>query len=174
MQNPTHTSRFRQFINAGGGFLLIIICCLAVVLMIASLIGCKHVEYVTVPEVHTEYHHTSDTVRQVDSIIDRQTTVVREVDSATMAQYGIQLANAQRAWLIQNDRLQREIERLREKKADSVFIHDSIAVPYPVEKVVEKPYTPKLVQVLAWVGGILIISVLGWVGIKIYKKFHTI
>lgn len=174
MQNPTHTSRFRQFINAGGGFLLIIICCLAVVLMIASLIGCKHVEYVTVPEVHTEYHHTSDTVRQVDSIIDRQTTVVREVDSATMAQYGIQLANAQRAWLIQNDRLMREIERLREKKADSVFIHDSIAVPYPVEKIVEKPYTPKLVQVLAWVGGILIISVLGWVGIKIYKKFHTI
>lgn len=172
MQNPTHTSRFRQFINAGGGFLLIIICCLAVVLMIASLIGCKHVEYVTVPEVHTEYHHTSDTVRQVDSIIDRQTTVVREVDSATMAQYGIQLEHAQRAWLIQSDRLMREIERLKEVKNDTLVVRDSI--PYPVEKIVEKPYTPKLVQVLAWVGGILIISVLGWVGIKIYKKFHTI
>lgn len=141
---------------------------------ILLLVGCKHVEYVTVPEVHTEHIYHTDSIHQIDSVFDHQTTVIREVDSATMAQYGIQLANAQRAWLIQNDRLQREIERLREKKADSVFIHDSIAVPYPVEKIVEKPYTPKLVQVLAWVGGILIISVLGWVGIKIYKKFHTI
>ena len=56
----------------------------------------------------------------------------------TMAQYGIRLDKAQRAWLIQNDRLQREIERLQSISNTSDTVRDSIPVPYPVEKLVPR------------------------------------
>ena len=55
-----------------------------------------------------------------------------------MAQYGIRLDKAQRAWLIQNDRLQREIERLQSISNTSDTVRDSIPVPYPVEKLVPR------------------------------------
>ena len=151
-----------------------ILAIMAIVISIAMILAgifcsCKQIEYVTVPEVHTEHIYHTDSIHQVDSVIDRQTTVIREVDSATMAQYGIQLQSAQRAWLIQNDRLQREIERLREMKNDSVYIHDSIAVPYPVEKIVEKKYTPRFVKFLAWVGGIILFLGIAYVGFRLYR-----
>jgi hypothetical protein len=75
--------------------------------------GCTTTKYVTMPEVHEHWHHSTDTVTQTDSVIDRQTTTIREVDSATMAQYGIQIRAMQTAWLIQTERLQREISALR-------------------------------------------------------------
>ena len=76
-----------------------------------------HEKVVTVPEVHELHHWHSDTIRQTDSVVNNQTTVIREVDSATMAQDGIRLDKAQRAWLIQNDRLSR-IERLHSMSAN--------------------------------------------------------
>ena len=99
------------------------------------LLGCASGVPAVITETHTVHHWHTDTVRQTDSIIDRQTTTIREVDSATMAQYGIQLKSMQRAWLVESDRLQRELSRLRESKADTVVIRDSI--PYPVEVVKE-------------------------------------
>lgn len=98
------------------------------------LAGCKTKErVVAVPEVHEHWHHTTDTVVKVDSVIERETTVVREVDSATMARYGVELKQAQRAWLIETDRMKRELSRLREAKRDTVVQRDSVPVPYPVE-----------------------------------------
>ena len=88
---------------------------------------------------HTEYIHTTDTVLKVDSIIDRQTLIIREVDSLTMARYGIQLKNMEKAWLVESDKLYREIERLRQSKSDTVTVHDTIHVPYPVEVPKEVP-----------------------------------
>lgn len=112
-----------------GGFIVIVI-----MLLLCALFGsCTTTKYVTVPEVHEHWHHTTDTIHKTDSIIDRQTTTIREVDSATMAQYGIQLKSMQRAWLVESDRLQRELSRMRESKADTVVMRDSI--PYPVEVV---------------------------------------
>ena len=105
------------------------------IILLILLSGCRTV-YVDrpypVPEVHTEHHYHSDSTSQVDSVINQQTTIIREVDSATMAQYGIRLEQAEKAWLIESNNLQREIEKLRQIKRDSVFIHDSIPVPYPV------------------------------------------
>lgn len=119
--------------------------CATVVIFIVALIvclammGCTTVErVVTVPEVHELHHWHSDTIRQTDSVVNNQTTVIREVDSTTMAQYGIRLDKAQRAWLIQNDRLQREIERLQSISNTSDTVRDSIPVPYPVEKLVPR------------------------------------
>ena len=107
---------------------------LAIALML-SFSGCTTKEkVVTVPEVHELHHWHSDTIRQTDSVVNNQTTVIREVDSATMAQYGIRLDKAQRAWLIQNDRLQREIERLQSISNTSDTVRDSIPVPYEVIK----------------------------------------
>ena len=103
-------------------------------------------------------------------MIDHQTTIIREVDSATMAQYGIRLAQAEKAWLVQSDKLYKEIERLRESKRDSVFIHDSIPVPYPVPE----PY-PVPAELTAWqkfrmnLGGIAFWLLIIGAGIGLFK-----
>ena len=103
-------------------------------LAIISLVCACSPEVMTVPEVHNFYHHDTDSVFINDSVIDHQTTIIREVDSATMAQFGIQMERQQRAWLIQNERLMKEISMLKQSKNDTVHIRDSIPVPYPVEK----------------------------------------
>ena len=110
---------------------------LVAVLLCALLSGCTTTKYVTVPEVHEHWHHSTDTIHKTDSIIDRKTTTIREVDSATMAQYGIRMKDMQRAWLIETNRLQRELSELRQTSTDTVHERDSI--PYPVEVVKEVP-----------------------------------
>ena len=114
-----------------------------VVMMFAVVLaGCKPGENVlTMPEIHEYWHHTSDTTHQIDSFIDRQSTIIRELDSAAMAQYGIRLQGLQRAWLVESSRLQRELSELRQTKTDTVIIRDSVPVPYPVIKEVKKPLT---------------------------------
>jgi hypothetical protein len=112
------------------------------ILSAVVLAGCKPGENVlTMPEIHEYWHHTSDTTHQIDSFIDRQSTIIRELDSAAMAQYGIRLQGLQRAWLVESNRLQRELSELRQTKTDTVIIRDSVPVPYPVIKEVKKPLT---------------------------------
>lgn len=113
----------------------------ALLALVFALTGCKSVEYVPVVQAHTEHHFHTDTVERVDSFIDHQTTIIRQVDSATMARYGIALRNAQLAWLIESDRMQRELSALRESVHDTVTIHDSVPAPYPVIKEVPAPLT---------------------------------
>jgi hypothetical protein len=110
------------------------------IVVAVALAGCKSGEnVVTVPEIHEHWHHTSDTIRQTDSIIDHQTTIIRELDSAAMARYGIRLQGMQKAWLVESNRLQRELSELRQSKTDTVIERDSVPVPYPVVKEVKKP-----------------------------------
>jgi high-affinity K+ transport system ATPase subunit B len=101
--------------------------------ILTVLCGCSP-KVVTVPEVHNYYHHNTDSIIINDSVFDKQTTIIREVDSATMAQFGIQLKNQQSAWLIQQNQLMKEISELKQSKSDTVHIRDSIPVPYPIEK----------------------------------------
>jgi hypothetical protein len=111
---------------------------ICVLMMIALwLTSCTTTRVVTVPEVHEVHHHHTDSVFKRDSVIDHKTTTIRELDSAAVAQYGIKLEKAERAWLIQTDRLQRELSELKEAKSDTVIQRDS--VPYPVEVVKEVP-----------------------------------
>lgn len=105
--------------------------------LMALFSSCTTTRYVTVPEVHEHWQHTTDTILRRDSIVSQQTTLIREVDSATMARYGIQMSALQTAWLIQTDRLQRELSELRQTKADTTVIRDSI--PVPVEVIKEVP-----------------------------------
>ncbi len=111
---------------------------LSIVMMVMMyLCSCTTTRVVTVPEVHEVHHHHTDSVFKRDSVIDHKTTTIRELDSAAMAQYGIKLERAERAWLIQTDRLQRELSELKEAKSDTVIQRDS--VPYPVEVIKEVP-----------------------------------
>jgi hypothetical protein len=111
-------------------------------LLLCVLFGsCTTTKYVPVTEQHTEHHWHTDSVKERDSIHTENTTVIRELDSAAMAKYGIQMESNQRAWLI----LQREMEnRLRELEhmtATRDTIHDSIPQPYPVVKEVPAELT---------------------------------
>ena len=137
--------------------------------LISTLCGCKTTAPTIVERVRTELIHTTDTVERVDSFIDRQQTIIREVDSATMARYGIQLQQAEKAWLIQNEHLQREINKLREAKADTIITHDSIPVPYPVVQEVNRLYDWQ--KSLIWVGASALLALLLFAGFKIYKLF---
>jgi hypothetical protein len=113
-----------------------------VIVMLCALLGsCTTMKYVPVVEKRTEHHWHTDTVRERDSTHTERETIIRELDSAAMARYGIQMQANQRAWLV----LQREMEnRLRELErmtARRDTVHDSIPVPCPVEKEVPAQLT---------------------------------
>ena len=135
-----------------------IVAFIVVVVLCAMLGSCTTTQYVPVTETHTEHHWHTDTVRERDSTHTERETVIREVDSAAMARYGIQMDRNQRAWLV----LQREMEnRLRELEhmtAQRDTVHDSIPAPYPVEVIKEVPAELTMWEQLKMkVGGIAIL-----------------
>ena len=111
----------------------------AVAVLALLMCSCKSIEYVPVVENHTEHHWHADSVKERDSTHTERETIIREVDSAAMAKYGIQMERNQRAWLV----LQREMEaRLRELEQISATkdtVRDSIPVPVPYEVIKEVP-----------------------------------
>lgn len=127
----------RKLARSGPSMRVCFYCFIGIVILtiMALFMSCK-TQYVPVVETHTEHHWHTDSVHQTDSIFSENTTLIREVDSATMALYGIQLKNMEKAWLIQSDKLQREISRLQSMKTDTFIKIDS--VPKIVIKEVEK------------------------------------
>ena len=101
------------------------------------LTACKNTEYITVPEIHEVHHHHTDSIKQTDSVTVEKETVIMQLDSAAMAQYGIQLKSAERAWLVKTAELERRLQQLIENHTDTVHERDS--VPYPVEVIKEVP-----------------------------------
>lgn len=101
--------------------------------VITLLESCKPMQkVVTVPEVHEQHHWHTDSVIKHDSVFRDRQTVIRELDSATMARYGVQLKQAERAWLVETNELRREVERLSAMSANRDTVRDSIPKPYPV------------------------------------------
>lgn len=152
-------------ISTAVGVIIVIMAC-------ALLGGCTTTKYVPVPEVHTEHHWHTDSVRQRDSTHTDRETIIREVDSAAMAKYGIQMESNQRAWLV----LQREMEnRLRELEhmtAQKDTVRDSIPVPYPVEVVKEVPRERSTVEWVLLITGVVAITFIV-LSILIWIKKHT-
>lgn len=120
-------------------FLLAGIIMVAIVILL--MMGCKSVEYVPVVENHDVHHWHTDSVHQRDSVIRETQTTIMQLDSTAMAQYGIHLKSAERAWLVKTAELERQIERLMAMTSVKDSIHDSIPYPVPVEvvKEVKKP-----------------------------------
>lgn len=101
------------------------------------MFSCK-TEYIPVETSHTEHHWHTDSIIQKDSVVKESMTTVMQLDSAAMAKYGIQLKNAERAWLVKSWELERQIENLQRLTAIRDTIRDTIQVPYPVEKKLSK------------------------------------
>ena len=111
---------------------------IAAALLICALFGsCTTTKYVPVTQQHTEHHWHTDTVRERDSTHTERKTIIRELDSAAMAQYGIQLRNAERAWLVQSREMESRLRELEHLTANRDTVRDSI--PYPVEVIKEVP-----------------------------------
>lgn len=108
------------------------------ILAVLLLTACTMTRTVKVPQVHTVTIHQRDTVYRTDSVKEIHNTIVREADSAMMAQYGIRLGKLEKAYLINqtNDR-QQTSSKDRILYRDSV-VHDSIPVPYPKVEYKEK------------------------------------
>jgi hypothetical protein len=122
---------------------------IAVSLMAAVLFsGCETVKYIPVASEHTETHWRVDTVFQRDSVVKESLTTVMQVDSATMAKYGVQLQKAERAWLIKTQELERIVDELMAKSEVRDTVRDSI--PYPVEVIKEVP-----AKVSGWQAGLM-------------------
>ena len=99
--------------------------------------SCK-TEYIPVEQTHIEHHWHTDSIIQKDSVVKESKTTVMQLDSVAMAQYGIQLKNAERAWLVKSWELERQIEQLQKMSAIRDTVRDTIQVPYSVEKKLSK------------------------------------
>lgn len=105
------------------------------------LSSCKSVEYVAVPQQHTEHHWHTDSVHTTDSVIHEKETTIMQLDSAAMAKYGITLKNAERAWLVKTQEMERQIQMLLQMNMQKDSVHDTVPVPVPVIKEVPADLT---------------------------------
>lgn len=121
---------------------------LIVALLTGALCSCSTQQIVPVPEIHEQHHWHTDSVHQTDSIIRETQTTIMQLDSAAMAQYGITLKSAERAWLIKSKELERQIQQLMQLSQTKDTVRDSI--PYPVEVIKEVPAE------LSWWQGLLV------------------
>ena len=121
--------------------IIFIIVTLVLLCLTLCLVGCKSTEYVEVPVVHNESHWQKDSVHTTDSIFSEKETVIMQLDSAAMAKYGIQLKNAEKAWLVKSKEMERQIQQLMQLSITKDTVRDSIPVPYPVEKKVPAELT---------------------------------
>lgn len=107
-------------------------------LLLCALLGsCTTTKYVPVTETHTEHHWHTDSVKERDSTHTERNTIIRELDSAAMARYGIQMESNQRAWLVLQREMEQRLRELEHMTATRDTIRDSI--PYPVEVIKEVP-----------------------------------
>lgn len=162
--------------SVGRGCLEAFILFVVFLLLVLLFGGCKSVRYVSVPEVHTIESHHTDSVHEVDSIILERETTIMMLDSAAMAEYGIKLAAAERAWLVKTRELERELQRISKLKADTVHEVDSIPYPVPVEvtKEVEKElgWWQKLRLNAGTIALILLGGFVCWKLWKLWRFFH--
>ena len=131
-------------------------CGLALVWLVLLLVGwlicsCKSVEYVPVVQTNTEHHWHTDSVFQVDSVVNEKETTIMQLDSAAMAEYGIQLKAAEKAWLVRSKELERQIAQLKQMTASKDTVRDSIPVPYEV-KVRVPAKVSKMERAFMWLG----------------------
>jgi len=142
-----------------------IITTIVALLLCALLAGCTTTKYVPVTETHTEHHWHTDTVRQRDSTLTERETVIREVDSAAMARYGIQMERNQRAWIVLQREMENRLRELEHRAAQRDTVHDSIPVPYPLVK--EVPRERSTVEWVLLMSGLLAIA---WIFFRITIK----
>ena len=147
------------------------LCFVAIVLLILFspfFSSCTTTKYVPVQQQHTEHHWHTDSVKERDSIHTENTTIIREVDSAAMAKYGIQMQANQRAWLVLQREMEQRLRELEHMTAKSDTVHDSIPLPYPVVKEVKVP-----AELMWWQKGLMWCGVI-LIGLIVYLVIYVI
>ena len=142
--------------------------CLAFALLGWLLSGCTTTKYVPVTETRTEHHWHTDSVKERDSTHTERETIIRELDSAAMAKYGIQMQANQRAWLVLQREMENRLRELEHMSANKDTVRDTIPKPYPVTEYVDRKRTTFewmliIIGIAAIFGGIL------WLANKIKK-----
>lgn len=133
-----------QYIRCGGGLgngcgpTLLGGLLLLLVLLLAS---CTTTKYVPVETVRTEIVNKTDTFIQKDTVQNEKETILREArpeDSVMIAKLGIQLKDNERLLILMQRELEKEKSKTYESKTDSFIRVDSVQVPYPVERQLNK------------------------------------
>lgn len=105
-------------------------------LSVTLLCGCR-TQYVPVETIKTEVVHQTDTVEKKVEVNKETNTIIREgrpEDSVLLAKLGIKLAANERLLVIQQEQINNLLNNLKEVHyKDSVRV-DSVQVPYPVER----------------------------------------
>lgn len=130
-----------------------------IIMLFIWLVSACSPRVITVPEYHYEHHHTSDTITKNDSVLREQKTVIREADSAMLADLGIRLQQGERAILVLRKELERALSQQKEVKHDTVVQRDTIRVPYPIEKQLSRWESLKL-KAGGYLFAVLIVAVL--------------
>jgi hypothetical protein len=145
-----------------------------ILLLIFSLLfsSCKNVQYIPVERVVTEYINRTDTVNKTDTLISEKETIIREADSSLIAKLGLQLKENERAILVLQRQLEKQISKESEHKTDTVIKTDTIQVPYPVERTLTKWEQVKMDYGAIAIGGCItfvIIIIIGFI-VRAYRK----
>ena len=102
-------------------------------MLLALFLFCScRTQYVPIETTHTIYQNHTDTIRERDSVHTETNTIIREADSAMVADLGLKLKDNERAILILRNELQRVISEKEQHSTDTVHKTDSVQVPYPV------------------------------------------
>ena len=98
------------------------------------------------------------------TVISKKETTIMQLDSAAMAQYGIRLQAAEKAWLVRTAELEKQLHNMQKTKTDSLLKIDSIPIPYPVEVVKTEHHWG------GWIAFIVTIVAIGVIAIKRLKN----
>lgn len=109
----------RKLLAAFLAFIMAVVICA----VIGMLTGCRSVEYVKVPEYHTEY------MTKIDSFVRRDSVYFK--DSVYVVQRGDTLYYNK---VVYRDRY----HNVYKARTDTLIRQDSIRVPYPVERTLTK------------------------------------
>ena len=118
-------------------------------LLLAMLASCKTTRYVSVPEYHKEYVNRTDTFLRSDTVFRLDSVVIRQQGDTTV---------------IEKMRWQNRFVNVYKVKTDTIMKSDSIRVPYPVERRLNKWEQFKM-DVGGWAMGLIavvIIFVIVW------------
>ena len=99
---------------------------------------------------------------------------IKEVDSVQLAKLGVQLRNIKNAYLIERNRNRERNNTTLKAKTDTVIKTDSIRVPYPVERKLNKWESLKM-EVGGWaIGGLsaVLIAVIGYIVLWLVRKYR--
>lgn len=142
-------------------------------IILLMLQGCR-TKYVSVPEYHKEYINRTDSFFHTDTIKEKEWMTIKEVDSAQLAKLGVQLRNIKNAYLIERNRNRERNNTTLKAKTDTVIKTDSIRVPYPVERKLNKWESLKM-EIGGWaIGGIsaVLIAVIGYIVLWLVRKYR--